>query len=59
MPSSGEYEYRSGAHPAGARVTDEEIERLALAISLKVWAKVRRYVRKQQRELHDLLDTEE
>lgn len=40
-------------------LSEKEIEQLARAISERVWAKVRAYVRRQQRELHDLYDEEE
>jgi hypothetical protein len=36
-----------------------EVEKLAREISERVWAKVRRLIARQQRELHDLLDDEE
>lgn len=32
----------------------DEVDRLAEEIALKVWRKVRAYMRRQNRELHDL-----
>lgn len=38
---------------------EREVEQLAEEISKRVWRKVRAYIRRQQRELHDLDDEEE
>lgn len=35
------------------------MERLAAAIALRVWQKVRRLIAKQQRELHDLMEDDD
>jgi hypothetical protein len=37
----------------------QEVEILAREISERVWRRVRAYIRRQQRELHDLDDQEE
>lgn len=42
-----------------SRLDQQEVEELAKAISEAVWRKVRSYIRRQQRELHDLLEEEE
>lgn len=35
---------------------EKTVEKLAREISLRVWAKMRALIRRQQRELHDLYD---
>lgn len=39
-----------------SRLDQQEVEELAKAISDQVWRKVRAYIRRQQRELHDLIE---
>lgn len=40
-------------------LTDKELDELVARIALKVWAKVRRYIAKQQKELHDLMEEDD
>lgn len=40
-------------------LSEAEIAALAKAISEETWRRMRKYIARQQRELHDLLDEEE
>ena len=40
-------------------LSNEQVEHLARIIAERTWARMRRYIARQQRELHDLLEEEE
>lgn len=40
-------------------MTEKEVRDMARQISMEVWRKVRAYIRRQQRELHDLEDDDD